>query len=108
MKDGLFLASHRRDNHNLWDFIGGKVDEGETPISAMHRECIEETGFDAEFSLFDIRPDDLYEVHVYIGNNPIKVSSEDEGMWKYSSLEEVCNGAFKDFNIKLLTDLKII
>lgn len=107
-KDGLFLASHRRYDPNLWDFIGGKVDDDETPENAMHRECLEETGFIADFELFDIRDDGLYEVYVFIGTNPIKISSEDEGMWKYASLEEVCNGAFKDFNAKLLTDLNII
>ena len=30
---------------NHWTLIGGKVEEGETPETAAHRELVEETGF---------------------------------------------------------------
>ena len=32
-------------NGIAWEIPGGRVDEGETPIEAAQRECLEETGF---------------------------------------------------------------
>ena len=32
-----------------WNGIGGKIEENETSLQAMHRECSEETGFDYDF-----------------------------------------------------------
>lgn len=108
IKDGLVLASHRRDNPNSWGLIGGKIDAGETPLQAMIRETIEETGFTADFEYLDLRFDGDYHVHVFIGNNPIKSFEDDEGMWKWVGPDEICKGDFADFNLKLLTDLGLV
>ena len=45
--DGGVLMSQRpkgKDHAGLWEFPGGKVDEGETPLLALQRELEEELG----------------------------------------------------------------
>ena len=46
-RDGRFLIA-RRPAHKarglLWEFVGGKVEPGETPPEALVRECREELG----------------------------------------------------------------
>ncbi len=47
-RDGALLMQHR-DGHakispNQWGLPGGRIEPGETPIEAAHRELLEETG----------------------------------------------------------------
>ena len=47
-RDGALLMQHR-DEHapvaaNQWGLPGGRIEAGETPIEAAHRELLEETG----------------------------------------------------------------
>ncbi len=47
--DGRVLLARRPDNKDLsglWEFPGGKVDDGETPERALVRELTEELGLD--------------------------------------------------------------
>ena len=44
MLDGFFLSVSRKDDPNKIGFIGGKVDENESDVDALIRECLEETG----------------------------------------------------------------
>lgn len=45
--DGTFLLELRRDC-GLWGLIGGRVEPGESVASSALRECLEETGLEAE------------------------------------------------------------
>jgi len=51
VKDGLILACQRTRHQPMplkWEFPGGKIEEGEQPRDAMHRELEEELGIVAE------------------------------------------------------------
>ena len=46
-KEGRFLIAQRPENKArglLWEFVGGKVEPGESPEQALARECREELG----------------------------------------------------------------
>lgn len=39
----LLVKRNKKPYQNCWNGIGGKIEEGETPLEAAKRECIEET-----------------------------------------------------------------
>jgi 8-oxo-dGTP diphosphatase len=50
-RDGKYLITQRRDEAvlpGLWEFPGGKVEEGETDEAALHREVLGRIGVDVE------------------------------------------------------------
>ena len=70
----LLLLRDNKSTHvfpNHWTLIGGKVEDGETPEMAAHRELAEETGliahlsfwkrYDREHTLF------IVDQHIYLG-----------------------------------------
>src|SRR5438046_8958307 len=51
MKDGKLLVCQRTRHQVMplkWEFPGGKIEVGEQPRDALHRELEEELGIDAE------------------------------------------------------------
>ena len=56
-KDGEFLLCRRGPGGNcefLWEFPGGKIEEGESPFNAITREIKEELSLDIKpFEIFD-------------------------------------------------------
>jgi len=50
-RDGWFLVGRRPEGvalAGLWEFPGGKIEQGESPETAAARECLEEAGVHVE------------------------------------------------------------
>ena len=51
IRDGRVLLTRRAEGQHLaglWEFPGGKLEDGEAPEDALVRECLEECGIDVE------------------------------------------------------------
>ena len=58
-EQGFILISRRSEGSHqggLWEFPGGKVEQGESPAEALHRELLEELGtqIDGALPLIDV------------------------------------------------------
>ncbi|MCC5970183.1 MAG: NUDIX hydrolase [Pararhodobacter sp.] len=45
MRDSRLLLTHQREPHDEFQLPGGGIDPGESPLQALHREVLEETGW---------------------------------------------------------------
>lgn len=114
-----FLGVSRKDNYNSFGFAGGKKEEtDENIIQCAARELREETGLDPiSMNLIDIRdyvnrdinPPTLDTVYLFVirsykgtlhSNEELK--KRGEGILKWVTEEELLEGAFGDYNAKVL------
>jgi 8-oxo-dGTP diphosphatase len=72
VQDGKILACQRTRHQTMplkWEFPGGKIEEGEQPRDALHRELDEELGIDAT-----IGDEVLRMRHEYKNGNAVELS----------------------------------
>ena len=71
IRSGEILCCQRTEHQALplkWEFPGGKIEPGETPPQALHRELQEELGIDAE-----IGPQVAEVEHTYQNGNSVQL-----------------------------------
>ena len=109
---GLILAVSRKDNHQLFGLVGGKVDETDLSLDdAIIRECKEETNLDIfnlkliDTRVYSISPETLYEQNCYIADWSGELLSQEElnakgetGIVKWVPKEVLENGYFGEYN----------
>jgi 8-oxo-dGTP diphosphatase len=91
-RQGLILICQRKagEKHALkWEFPGGKVEPGETPVAAIQRELEEELGIRAQ-----IGPEIARYSYAYPGKTPIQLIfytvTEFEGQVENRVFERIC------------------
>jgi 8-oxo-dGTP pyrophosphatase MutT (NUDIX family) len=102
----LILAVSRRDDHSDLGLPGGKIEAGETPLTAACREAVEETGATL-CNPFLIGIADVGAIKVFIyraeifGDVHEHVNSEG-ALVKWVLPEVICNGSFGKFNTEFI------
>ena len=69
LDEGLFCIRAKEPYKGLYNFVGGKADQGETDEEAAYRELFEETGISKE----DIKLDYFMDITYYKYENYIQV-----------------------------------
>lgn len=104
---GEVLAVSRKDNHNDFGLIGGKVDEGETPEEAAIRETKEETGLDiTNLNCIYQRFKKGRMGYTFIAEYSGTIYTDEPHIVKWTTFEEINNGSFGEWN-KVVTQTLI-
>jgi 8-oxo-dGTP diphosphatase len=104
-KDGRFLILLRAKNEKafpeLWDFPGGKLEEGENPLQSLAREVKEETGltvraknvegtYESDLNGTPVKFT-IYAVDVLSGDPEHIVIGEEHSEYRLATAEEIRN-----------------
>ena len=102
--EGLILAVSRKNNHSDLGLPGGKIESGESPISAACREAVEELGATVcNPILVKVAKVDDINVFIYradvIGDVVDHVNTEGARV-RWVEPKAICSGTFGKFNKK--------
>lgn len=114
---GNFLLQHRSEDAKrspgLWGFFGGGIEEGETPLEAVKRECFEELTYQLK------NPEKIFEQqflssngthptkHVFIENYDGSIIDQKEGQaMKWVSIKEALKKEMIKHDKAVLEELK--
>jgi ADP-ribose pyrophosphatase YjhB (NUDIX family) len=96
------IGVSRKDDPANFGLVGGKVDPGEDRASALRREIKEETGLNIiKGKLIFTRKDHGFMCYVYLCEVEGEISTNEKGVVKEVTWEELFNGHFGNFNREL-------
>lgn len=110
---GLYLGVSRKNNSNDFGLVGGKMDsDKETVRDALTREVKEETGLTVKsmkpiFKRFNSDKGRKYLVRTYLVEvEDFNIYTEESGLVKWITKEELCNGSFGSYNSRLFSQME--
>ena len=116
VRNGRFLIAQRPENKTrglLWEFVGGKVEEGETKEQALVRECIEELGVTVEpqgvYAIVDhVYPDLTIRLTLFTSTCDEEPQKKEHVALAWISPEEIDEYPFCPADEEILKKLKIM
>ena len=114
-KENKILIAKKREGKplaGLWEFPGGKIEEGETPEESLIRELMEEMNIKVRVneyvgeSIYDYGDGKVISLKGFtaeIIEGDIKLTDHDE--YKWVTLEEVCNYRIAPADIPLISNI---
>ena len=114
-RDGRFLACQRPAHKTrglLWEFVGGKVEPGETRVQALIRECQEELAVTLEVGEIYMEVDHVYPdmtvrlvlFHATLGSQEPKMLEHNDIRWITPS--QIPEYAFCPADVDILAKLQ--
>lgn len=113
-EDKILIAKKREGKPlaGLWEFPGGKIEEGETPEESLIRELMEEMNIKVRVdeyvgeSIYDYGHGKVISLKGFtaeIVEGDIKLTDHDE--YKWVTLEEICNYRIAPADISLISKI---
>lgn len=113
-EDKILIAKKREGKPlaGLWEFPGGKIEEGETPEESLIRELMEEMNIKVRVneyvgeSIYDYGDGKVISLKGFtaeIIEGDIKLTDHDE--YKWITLEEICNYRIAPADIPLISNI---
>lgn len=104
--EGLILGVSRKNDHTAFGVPGGKVEDNETVVEALHREMLEETGYhiivDNELPFVsDVDGYTTATFKVKIDTDAVQHSITETGVVKYVPKQTLLDGPFGQYNKQL-------